>query len=45
METGALCGEGPGARVVGADEAGVDEAVGVSTTHILGYISAQSFHG
>lgn len=35
METGVACGAGPGPGVVGAEEAGVDEGVGVSTTHIL----------
>lgn len=36
IEIGAPCGVGPGPGVVGAEGTGVDEAVGVSTTHILG---------
>ncbi len=36
MEMGVLWGLGPGPGVVGAEEEGVEDGVGVSTTHILG---------
>lgn len=36
MEMGVAWGVGPGPGVVGAEEEGVEDGVGVSTTHILG---------
>ena len=43
MEMGVPWGVGPGPGVVGAEEEGVEDGVGVSTTHILGSVQSVDF--